>query len=140
METQTHRMIVVAERGAAWARWADRARQNFDDVMVFSQGEVESIEAFADRVMERVALLASTGEAPTHTVVVGGGRTDVHALRARSTLVRTIAARMGSASGGLVQLVGAGRDRFSMAAIAETVSMFAKGTGVRVEHDVPLAA
>jgi hypothetical protein len=133
-------MMVIAERGAAWARWVDRARQDFGDVMLLSQGEVESIEAFADRVMERVAALSHAGDAPTHAVVVGGGRTDVHALRARSTLVRTIAARMGSASGGLVQLVDAGRDRFSMAAIAQTVAMFSKGTGVRVEHDVPLAA
>jgi hypothetical protein len=133
-------MMVVAEHGALWAPWADRAREEYRDVVVLSQGEAEPIEAFADRVRERVQALANANEAPTRAVVVGGGRTDQRALQARSTLVRSIAVRMGTAGGGFVRLIDAGRDRFSMAAIAATVSMFSKGTRVRVEHAAPMPA
>jgi hypothetical protein len=136
------RSFIVAERGSDWTRWTDVFRAYGPEVVVMVQHADEKIADFSSRVRQRVMDLVSRDELPTRAVLCGGGRVDSGAVAARSTLVRLLAVKMGEIGGGVVRLDDSGPDRYSMAAIAETVSMLAQGTSVRIEHEraAPLAA
>ena len=127
--------MIVAENGSDWALSADRYRSGSTATTVVVQGSDETLDAFAQRALDRLADLRVSGEGVTHAVLVGGGRLDAAALRVRSVLVRKLAAFL-RAPGGLLRLESAGPERHSMAAIATTLSQITRGTSMRIEHAV----
>jgi len=130
----TDRAMIIAERGAPWAPWAERFRALGPDVVVVLQHVGEPIADLAARVRARLVELEAAGQAPQRAVLVGGGRVDRDALSARSLTLRAVASSMARTGGGSVVLDDAGADRYSMAALAATVSMLVRGTGVTVDH------
>lgn len=126
--------MIVAEKGGLWAPWVERFRAETPDVVVVLQQVGESLHEMAMRVRARVSELEQDGFALEQAVLVGGGRTDHEALSSRSLAIRAMATGMATQGGGRVMLDDAGDDRFSMAAIAATVSDLVLGTGVTVEH------
>jgi broad specificity phosphatase PhoE len=124
--------LIVAERGSAWASWAERYRSVGPDVVVVLQEKGETAPEFAARVRARIAEMELSGRCPERAVLVGGGRADRDAVTARSLAVRSIASAMARHGGGKLTLDSAHPDRFAMAAIAATVSDLIRGTGVRV--------
>jgi len=135
MTVPTHNVsMIVAENGGAWTPWVDRFREITPDVVLVLQQVGESLSELAMRVRGRVTELEREGLSLEQAVLVGGGRTDREALAARSLAIRAMATGMASQGGGRVTLEDAGTDRFSMAAIAATVSDLVAGTGVTVQH------
>ncbi|MEM9194265.1 MAG: hypothetical protein AAGF12_34130 [Myxococcota bacterium] len=137
----THALI-IAERNANWTPWAERFR--LPDVTILVQRKNEKHDGFVSRVRVKIGELEAAGEMPQQAVVVGGGRIDPKAVGSRSTLVRALTTAMSRHGGGVVELDDSGPDRYAMAAIASTVGMLARGSGVRVKHATipphPLAA
>lgn len=135
MTARSHNVsMIVAENGGAWAPWVEQFRSAAGDVVLVLQQVGESLPELAMRVRARVSELERDGFSLEQAVLVGGGRTDPDALSARSLAIRAMASGMATRGGGHVMLDDAGTDRFSMAALAVTVSDLVAGTGVSVEH------
>jgi aspartate oxidase len=64
--------------------------------------------------------------------LVSGGRTDSDTLAARSLIIRAAASAMARRSEGEVLLDHRDEDRFGMQALADTVAIMVRGTGVDV--------
>ncbi|MFW6050929.1 MAG: hypothetical protein ACODAU_07125 [Myxococcota bacterium] len=130
MSTPNHRAsLVVAERGSAWDRWV--AGVSEPGVLLQEQGEAPAV--FAQRVRSHVAELEARGQMPGRVVLVGGRRRE-GALSARSLMIRAIAHGMVAGGGGELLLDGHGSDRFTMRALADTVSDMVRGSGLAVVH------
>lgn len=136
MTSRATHALIVAERNSGWTRWAEHFAA--PNVTVLVQRQDESLDAFTSRTRQKIDALEQALEMPQEAVVVGGGRTDHKAVGLRSTLVRAVTTAMSRHGGGLVHLDDAGPDRYAMAAIATTVSMLARGSGVRIRHAQPL--
>ena len=124
--------LVVAERGADWAPWAQRLEQGTPGVVVVRQERDEPLSALASRVRARLEDLEAQGREITRGVIVGGGRRDPGTLAARHAVIKTLLAPMVSHGRGTLILDGRGPDRFSMAALATTVRSLVRGAGVQV--------
>lgn len=132
--TGKHVSLIAAEKGAEWAPWVERFRTRAPDVAVVLQQVGEKLPEFAARIRARMGELEAEGVTVVQAVLASGGRTDPEALLARSVAIRAMAAAMARCGGGDVMLDDAGHDRYSMAALAATVTPLVSGTGVRVVH------
>lgn len=123
--------LVVAERGARWLAWSDRFQAATPEVVLVLQEEGESAESLAARVRDRMSELASNELEVSRAVIIGSGR-GTGSLSARNSAIKAIVAPMVELGRGTLILDGPGRDRFSMAALADTVGTMVKGSGVKV--------
>lgn len=128
--------IVVGERGSDWSAWAERLREQGAHVEVLVQHREESPSGLAMRVRNNIAQIENDGRRLERAVIAGGGRTDRDAVAARSLAIRAMAAEMVKHGSGEVLLDDIGEDRFSMRALAVTVSEMVRGTGVSISHVV----
>lgn len=123
--------LVVAERGARWLAWSDRFQAATPEVVLVVQEEGESAESLASRVRERMTELADNHLEVSRAVIIGSG-TGTGSLAARNSAIKAIVAPMVELGRGTLILDGPGRDRFSMAALADTVDSMVRGSGVKV--------
>ncbi|MFW5877094.1 MAG: hypothetical protein ACOCXM_10180 [Myxococcota bacterium] len=128
-----HTSLVIAERESAWDRWVDPSDGGATAPVLLVQEGAESSADFAQRVRSHVASLESTGEMPPRAVLVGGRQHD-GALSSRSLMIRAIAHGLATAGGGDLWLDSHGSDRYTMRALADTVSDMVRGSGVAVQH------
>lgn len=124
--------IIVAEYGADGSAWASRFAVGTPSVLSLAQARDESPIDFAQRVRTVVASFVAGGGNICRGVLVGGGGTGADLLSARSLAIRALVTPMAGNGEGTVVLDAAGPDRFSMMALATTVSSQIGGTGVTV--------
>lgn len=132
---QMHReptSIIVAEYGADGSAWATRFAIGTPSVLSLAQASDESAMDFAQRVRTVVASFVAGGGNICRGVLVGGGGTGADLLSARSLAIRALVTPMAGNGEGTVVLDAAGPDRFSMMALATTVTSQISGTGVTV--------
>jgi len=130
MEAHEDIRVVVAERGGDWAAHAD-AIDDVASLLILQQPE-ERIEEFTSRVREKLARVVAGGRRIVEAAVVGGGRTDVGAMSARSLMIRLLTSRMIASGGGQLSLIAAGPERLGMLGLATTVSPMLEGSGVEL--------
>jgi len=131
--TRQSMTLIVAEAGGEWASWVEALRRRGDTVVVMRQRDDESLGALAGRVRARCREALSQGATMERAVIAGGGRADRDALSARSLAIRAIVSAMSPRRRGRLLLDPSGSDRYSMMALATTVTAMLRGTGVRVE-------
>ena len=123
--------LVVAEHGARWLAWSERFQAATPEVVLVIQEDGETAESLAGRVRERIAELAGNELEVSRAVIVGSGE-GTASLAARNSAIKAIVAPMVELGRGTLILDGPGRDRFSMAALADTVGTMVRGSGVKV--------
>lgn len=123
--------LVVAERGARWLAWSERFGAATPEVVVVIQEEGESAESLAGRVRDRMVELADNKLEVSRAVIIGSGQ-GTASLSGRNSAIKAIVAPMVELGRGTLILDGPGRDRFTMAALADTVGTMVRGSGVKV--------
>lgn len=130
-------VIVVAEKGTGWTRWAERYQARGQEVIAVVQSPDESIQALSSRLRLRLRSLLEEGVVPAEAVLVSAQRRDAKAMGVRSTVIRHLVGSMAEAGAGRVWLDG--KDRFAAMALASTVAPLIRGTGVSVRPTGPAA-
>lgn len=124
--------LLIAEHGSDWQHWRGGAGLPGAEIVETRQQAGEDASAFAVRVRSRVAELERRGHRVAEGVLCGSGRADRETLAARSLVIRSVAATMARRGSGRIVLDSHRTDRFSMRALATTVSGMVRGTGVEI--------
>lgn len=134
MKPRLHKSLsfVVSETGGDAERWVSRLRAAGHEVVLMRQTSDESLKGLAARLRARCAIASDLGETIEAAVIVGGGEVGKEAISARSLAIRVLTNAMARVRRGRVFLAADGEDRYSMQALATTVSPMVRGAGIDV--------
>ena len=121
------KFLLVAECGGQWAHWVEDLDLRNGALMVLAQAHNEKPKVFSARVRSRV-----TNEAFDRVALICGPNHDQCSLALRINMVRSAVAGMSARGGGQVLLVGTGKTRLPLEALANTLTDMLQGSGVEV--------
>ena len=116
--------LVVIEAGAAWPAFLTHEQLASGCDVLVQQAE-ESFVAFTRRVLTRIRMLSSRGEAVAFGVIATGTSGSEQAMHCRCQIARALAVARATRSAELVFVAGAASPHYDVVALAATLGALA---------------